>query len=183
MARLETPVCDFGTPAVEFALRGVDERMWTLSDVRGERATLIMFICNHCPYVKAAIDRIVSDARELATLGVGVAAIMPNDVASYPDDSFENMQRFAREHAFGFPYLIDETQAIARAYGAVCTPDYFGYNADLELQFRGRLDAGRKEAPAPGSPRELFDAMRQITETGQGPREQTPSMGCSIKWR
>lgn len=183
MARMETPVCGFGTPAIEFALRGVDERMWTLSDVCGERATLIMFICNHCPYVKAAIDRIVRDARELATLGVGVAAIMPNDVASYPDDSFENMQRFAREHDLGFPYLIDETQAIARAYGAACTPDYFGYNADLALQFRGRLDAGRKQAPAPDSPRELFDAMRQIAETGQGPREQTPSMGCSIKWR
>ncbi len=183
MARMETPVCEFGTPAVEFALRGVDERMWTLSDVRGERATLIMFICNHCPYVKAAIDRIVRDARELDALGVGVAAIMPNDVATYPDDSFENMQHFAREHGFGFPYLIDETQAIARAYAAVCTPDYFGYNADLKLQFRGRLDEGRKEAPAPGSPRELFDAMRQIAETGQGPREQTPSMGCSIKWR
>ncbi len=183
MALKETPVCDFGTPAVEFALRGVDERMTTLADCAGPRGLLVMFICNHCPYVKGAIERIVRDCRELAAHGIGCVAIMPNDVAAYPQDSFENMQRFAREHDFCFPYLIDETQAIARAYGAVCTPDFFGYNAALELQYRGRIDAGGRSEPPPGAPRELFEAMRAVAETGQGPREQTPSMGCSIKWR
>jgi len=183
MALKETPVCEFGMPAVAFALRGVDERIWTLQDCAGSRGTLVMFICNHCPYVIASIDRLVADCRELAAHGIGTVAIMPNDVAAYPQDSFENMQRFAREHNFPFPYLIDESQAIARAYGAVCTPDFFGYNADFELQFRGRLDAGRKEAPPEGAPRELLEAMLQIAKTGQGPREQTPSMGCSIKWR
>lgn len=183
MALKETPICDFGTPAAEFALHGVDERMTTLADCAGPRGLLVMFICNHCPYVKGAIKRIVSDCRELTDHGIGCVAIMPNDVATYPEDSFENMQRFAREHDFCFPYLIDETQAVARAYGAVCTPDFFGYNAALELQYRGRIDAGGRSEPPPGAPRELFEAMRAVAETGQGPREQTPSMGCSIKWR
>lgn len=183
MALKETPVCEFGTPAVEFTLRGVDERMITLEDCAGPRGLLVMFICNHCPYVKGAIERIVRDCRELAEHGIGCVAIMPNDVGAYPEDSFENMQRFAREHDFCFPYLIDETQAVARAYGAVCTPDFFGYNAALELQYRGRIDAGGRSEPPPGAARELFEAMRAVAETGQGPREQTPSMGCSIKWR
>ncbi|MCS3904410.1 peroxiredoxin [Methylohalomonas lacus] len=183
MSLTETPVCEFGQPAPEFSLKGVDEKEWTLTDCAGERGTLVMFICNHCPYVKAIIDRLVRDTRELRNLGAGAVAIMPNDSDNYPEDSFANMQRFAREHDFHFPYLIDQTQEVARAYGAVCTPDFFGYNADLGLQYRGRLDASKTE-PAPGDARrELFEAMKQVAETGQGPADQIPSMGCSIKWR
>ena len=141
-----------------------------------------MFICNHCPYVKAVRTRLVRDARELQALGVGSVAIMSNDPAVQPEDSFENMQRIAREFDFPFPYLLDETQAVARAYGAVCTPDFFGYNNSLELQYRGRLDASRKQT-AVDAPRELFEAMRMVAETGKGPREQIPGIGCSIKWR
>ncbi len=199
MVRLETPVCEFGVPAVAFDLPGVDGRRWTLavapgilppatlahpcaSQCAGERGLLVMFICNHCPYVKAVIDRIVHDARELLPLGINSVAIMSNDIADYPEDSFENMQKLARDLDFSFPYLLDETQEIAQAYGAVCTPDFFGYNADLTLQYRGRLDASRKE-PAPDARRDLFEAMKQIALTGQGPRDQIPSMGCSIKWK
>ena len=182
MVRLETPVCEFGTPAVNFALSGVDGKRWTLTQCAGERGLLVMFICNHCPYVKAVIDRIVRDARELLPLGINSVAIMSNDIADYPEDSFENMQKLARELDFTFPYLLDETQEIAKAYGAVCTPDFFGYNADLKLQYRGRLDASRKEA-APDARRDLFEAMKQVARTGQGPRDQVPSMGCSIKWK
>lgn len=183
MAAKETPLCEFGKPAPDFRLRGVHSREWTLADCRGEKATLVMFICNHCPYVKACIDRIVAVCNELSPLGMQAVAIMPNDVGTYPEDSFENMQRFAQAHKFPFPYLYDETQQVARAYGAVCTPDFFGYNAKLELQYRGRLDEGRTSPPRPGAKRELFDAMRQIIETGQGPKEQIPSIGCSVKWR
>lgn len=183
MVRTETPVCDFGAPAPDFELPGVDGRTRTLADCRGEKGTLVMFICNHCPYVKGAIQRIVRDCRELQDLGVGSVAIMSNDPAEYPEDSFDNMKAFARDHGFPFPYLIDESQSIAKAYGAVCTPDFFGYNADLELQYRGRIDAGGKDDPGPTAKRELFEAMKQIAETGQGPREQTPSMGCNIKWK
>lgn len=183
MVSLETPICEFGKPAVDFSLPGVDGKTWTLQDCRGEKGTLIMFICNHCPYVKAIRDRIVRDTRELLDYGVKSVAIMSNDPAEYAEDSFENMQQVAKEYNFPFPYLFDETQQIAKAYGAVCTPDFFGYNADLKLQYRGRLDASRKE-PAPlESQRELFEAMKQVALTGQGPQEQTPSMGCSIKWR
>ena len=182
MVRLETPVCEFGTPAVDFSLPGVDGKRWTLAQCVGERGLLVMFICNHCPYVKAVIDRIVRDARELRPLGINSVAIMSNDIADYPEDSFENMQKLARELDFTFPYLLDETQEIAKAYGAVCTPDFFGYNADLKLQYRGRLDASRKEA-APDARRDLFEAMKQIALAGQGPRDQIPSMGCSIKWK
>jgi len=183
MVALNPPVCDFGLPAIDFDLPGTDGRRYTLADCRGPNGLLVMFICNHCPYVQAVIDRIVRDSRELATFGIGSVAIMSNDVAVYPEDSPENMAQLARRLNFPFPYLYDESQAVARAYGAVCTPDYFGYNASLELQYRGRLDAsGRKPAPA-DVPRELFAAMRQIAETGQGPREQTASIGCSIKWR
>jgi peroxiredoxin len=182
MARTETPVCDFGRPAVDFALPDTEGRIWRLEDVRGPNGTLVMFICNHCPYVKAVLDRIVRDARELEEYGVHSVAIMSNDPTDYPEDSPENMKRVAERYTFPFPYLLDESQAVARAYGAVCTPDFFGYNADLELQYRGRLDASRKEA-APDAPRELFDAMRRVAETGKGPEEQVPSMGCSIKWK
>ena len=183
MVALNPPVCEFGLAAVNFDLPGTDGRLHTLADCRGPNGLLVMFICNHCPFVKAVIDRIARDCRELAALGVGSVAIMSNDVAVYPEDSFENMGQLAQRLDFPFPYLHDETQSVARAYGAVCTPDFFGYNANLELQYRGRLDAsGRNPAP-PDAPRELFAAMRLIAETGLGPREQTASIGCSIKWR
>ena len=183
MVALNPPVCNFGLQAVDFDLPGTDGRRHTLADCRGPNGLLVMFICNHCPFVKAVIDRIVRDCHELAALGVGSVAIMSNDVAVYPEDSFENMALLAQRLDFPFLYLHDETQSVARAYGAVCTPDFFGYNASLELQYRGRLDAsGRNPAP-PEAPRELFAAMRLIAETGLGPREQTASIGCSIKWR
>ncbi len=183
MVSLQTPVCDFGRPAVDFALPGVDGKIWTLDDCRGEKGTLVMFICNHCPYVKAIRDRLVRDTRELLDHGVKSVAIMSNDPSLYEEDSFENMKRVAEEYDFPFPYLFDETQEVAKAYGAVCTPDFFGYNADLELQYRGRLDASRKEAAPPDARRELFEAMVQVARTGRGPEQQVPSMGCSIKWK
>ncbi|MGE5154670.1 MAG: thioredoxin family protein [Bdellovibrio bacteriovorus] len=183
MASLETPVCDFGAPAPDFSLPGVDGRIWTRDACRGAKGLLVMFICNHCPYVKAVRERIVRDARDLQALGIGCVGIMSNDTADYPEDSFENMQRIAVEHAFPFPYLLDESQEVARAYGAVCTPDFFGYNADLALQYRGRLDASRKETAPEGVRRDLFEAMRLVAQTGRGPEEQIPSMGCSIKWK
>ncbi len=182
MVRTETPICDFGQPAIDFALPGVDGKTWSLSDCAGEKGLLVMFICNHCPYVKSILDRIVRDARELKTLGVNTVAIMSNDPTEYEEDSFENMQAVAREFDFSFPYLIDETQDIAKNYGAVCTPDFFGYNADLQLQYRGRLDESRKEA-IEGARRDLFEAMKRVAQTGKGPVEQVPSMGCSIKWK
>ncbi|MGE5130635.1 MAG: thioredoxin family protein [Sphingomonadaceae bacterium] len=177
-----TPICDFGWKAPSFTLPGVDGKTHSLEELKGPNGTLVMFICNHCPYVKAVIDRIVRDAKELAGHGVGAIAIMSNDPADYPEDSFDNMKRVAREKSFPFPYVLDETQDVAKAYGAVCTPDFFGFNAKLELQYRGRLDASRREA-VPGARRELYEAMLQIARTGEGPREQTPSIGCSIKWR
>ena len=183
MVALNPPVCEFGLAAVNFDLPGTDGRRHTLADCRGPNGLLVMFICNHCPFVKAVIDRIVRDCRELAALGVGSVAIMSNDVAVYPEDSFENMALLAQRLDFPFPYLHDETQSVARAYGAVCTPDFFGYNAQLELQYRGRLDASGRNPAAPDAPRELFAAMRRIAETGLVPREQTASIGCSIKWR
>ena len=182
MVRMETPVCDFGAPAVDFALPGVDGKTWTLADCRGKKGLLVMFICNHCPYVKSIHERLVRDTRELRALGINSVAIMANDPDEYPEDSFDNMRRVAEKFDFPFPYLIDETQQVAQAYGAVCTPDFFGYNADLHLQYRGRLDASRKE-PVPGARRDLFEAMKQVAETGHGPEQQIPSMGCSIKWR
>jgi len=183
MVSLETPVCDFGRPALGFSLPGVDGRTWTLEQCRGEKGLLVMFICNHCPYVKAVRDRIVRDAAELKTLGINSVAIMSNDAAEYEEDSFDNMRRIAEKFRFPFPYLYDETQEIAKAYDAICTPDFFGYNADLLLQYRGRLDESRKEAAASGVPRDLFEAMKQVAETGKGPEVQIPSIGCSIKWR
>jgi len=183
MVSLETPVCEFGRPAIDFDLPGVDGRTWTLQDCRGDKGLLVMFICNHCPYVKAVLDRIVRDARDLQALGINSVAIMSNDPTEYPEDSFDNMRQLAESYPLPFPYLYDESQAVAKAYGAVCTPDFFGYNADLQLQYRGRLDASRKQAAPPDVRRDLFEAMQQVAETGQGPEEQIPSMGCSIKWR
>ncbi len=180
---VNTPICDFGWKAPDFELPGTDMRLYTLSNIRGENGTLIVFICNHCPYVKAVIDRLVRDVNALQELGIGAAAICSNDARTHPDDSFENMQRFAAEHGFTFPYLHDETQDVAQTYGAVCTPDFFGFNRDLELQYRGRLDESGKQSAGPDARRELYEAMKQVAETGEGPREQVPSMGCSIKWK
>lgn len=179
----QPPTCDFGTPAPDFTLPGTDGRSWRLADVAGEKGTLIIFMCNHCPYVKGIIDRLIADAQTLQTAGIGVAAICANDAQSHPADSFENMTRWAEEKSFPFPYLQDESQEVAKAYGAVCTPDFFGYNAAGTLQYRGRLDAFGKNAAPAGAARELVEAMMQVAATGQGPEEQTPSMGCSIKWR
>jgi peroxiredoxin len=183
MVSLQTPVCEFGKKAIDFSLTGVDRQQWTLQKCRGERGLLIFFISNHCPYVKAIRKKLVRDTRELMTLGINSVAIMPNDTVAYPEDSFENMIRISNEFDFPFPYLLDETQEVARAYGAVCTPDFFGYNADLELQYRGRLDAAGPKSDDDTQPRELFEAMQQVAETGDGPQQQVPSMGCSIKWR
>ena len=183
MVSLQTPVCDFGLPAPDFRLAGVDGRHWSLAECRGEKGLLVMFICNHCPYVKAILDRIVRDTLALKELGINSVAILSNDPTEYPEDSFDNMARVAREYDFPFPYLWDETQTVAKAYGAVCTPDFFGYNDQLELQYRGRLDESRKEAAAADVRRDLFEAMKEVAATGNGPAEQIPSMGCSIKWR
>ncbi len=180
---VETPLCDFGWKAPDFRLPGIDGRTWSLADARGPRGLLVMFICNHCPYVQAVADRLARDVRALQDLGVGAAAIMSNDTGAYPEDSFDNMPAFARAHGFTFPYLLDETQAVARAYGAVCTPDFFGFDATLGLQYRGRLDASKREAGPADARRELFEAMKQVAETGRGPAGQAASMGCSIKWR
>lgn len=181
MPSLETPICDFGAKPEEFSLMGVDGNIRKLDHCMGENGLLVMFICNHCPYVKAVIDRIVKDVEELKEYGVGSVAIMSNDSVDYPEDSFENMKIFAEQHVFGFPYLIDADQTIAKAYGAVCTPDFFGYNKQHQLQYRGRLDESRKEI-VKGAKRELFDSMKQIARTGHGPKHQIPSIGCSIKW-
>ncbi len=182
MVSLQTPVCDFSTPAIDFDLPGVDGQNWTLDGCRGPNGLLVMFICNHCPYVKAIRDRIARDARDLKALGMNCVAIMSNDPSQYAEDSFDNMRRVAAEFDFPFPYLLDDTQAVARAYGAVCTPDFFGYNAELKLQYRGRLDASRKDAAEPDVRRDLYEAMKQVAETGKGPAGQIPGMGCSIKW-
>jgi peroxiredoxin len=168
--------------APDFHLLGVDGKRHSLASVRGPKGLIVMFICNHCPYVRAVIDRIVRDCRDLAAHGVASVALMSNDPTDYPEDSFENMKRIARERGFAFPYLLDETQDVARAYGAACTPDFFGFNAGLELQYRGRLDASRRDA-VPNARRELFEAMVQIAHTGIGPKEQIASIGCSIKWK
>jgi peroxiredoxin len=171
-----------GWRAEDFALKGTDGRTYSLADVRGRKGTLVVFICNHCPYVKASIGRIVAEANALREIGIGTIAIMPNDTEAYPQDSFDNMKAFAVRHGFTFPYAIDASQDVARAYGAQCTPDFFGLNAKDELQYRGRLDASRM-TPIADARRDLFEAMKQIAETGRGPKEQLPSMGCSIKWR
>jgi peroxiredoxin len=171
-----------GATAPDFALTGIDSQRWRLADARGPNGTLVMFICNHCPYVRAAIGRIVSDAQALLPHGVQAIAVMPNDTAAYPEDSLDNMKAFARQHGMPFPYVIDETQEVARAYGAVCTPDFFGFDRDLKLRYRGRLDAGGRQ-DVPGAKRELRDAMIAMARGEAAPDVQHPSMGCSIKWR
>ncbi len=183
MVSTPTPVCDFGWPAPAFDLPGTDGKRHSLDSARGEKGLLVMFICNHCPYVKAILDRIVRDARELKQVGINCIAIMSNDPSEYPEDSWDNMVRIAREMDFPFPYVLDETQAVAKAYGAVCTPDFFGFNSHMALQYRGRLDASRKEAAPADVPRDLFLAMTQVAQSGRGPADQTPSIGCSIKWK
>ncbi len=181
MASINPPVCDFGWQAPPFNLLSTQKTAVDLSASMGKNGLLVMFICNHCPYVKAILPRLIVDARELQTLGINTVAIMSNDPAEYPEDSFENMQKIAEAMAFPFLYLLDETQAVAKAYGAVCTPDFFGFNNKFELQYRGRFDESGKET-APSSTRDLFHAMKQIAETGQEPQAQIASIGCSIKW-
>ena len=180
---LQAPVKHEAARIIDFRLKGTDGRSYSLADVQGRHGTLVMFICNHCPYVKGVIDRLVDDVRAMQAEGIGAIAIMSNDTAAYPADSFDNMTRFAKEHAFNFPYVIDETQDIARAYGAVCTPDLFGYNSAGELQYRGRVDSAGSRPATGNERRELRDAMLGIARTGKGPSEQIPSVGCSIKWR
>ena len=182
MAALETPRVTPGWKAVDFRLKGTDGKVYSLADVKRPKGLLVMFICNHRPFVQAIAPKLTRDAKDLAAIGIGSVAIMPNDTVSYPDDSFDNMVRFKEKHGFPFPYLIDATQAVAKAYDAVCTPDFFGFDADLTLRYRGRLDAsGRNQLEE--AKRELFEAMRQVAETGVAPAEQVPSIGCSIKWR
>ena len=181
MVRTKTPICEFDLPAIDFRLKGVDDQYYDLNSLKGENGLLIMFICNHCPYVKSIISRIIRDTSELKQAGINSVGIMSNDQTEYEEDSFENMKKMALSNNFPFPYLVDETQEVARAYGAVCTPDFFGYNNKLGLQYRGRLDESRKES-VDGAKRELFEAMKQISRTGRGPDHQIPSMGCSIKW-
>lgn len=183
MALLQTPAKDDSFYAPAFSLKNIDGTTVSLDDVKGEKGTLIMFICNHCPYVKGITDRLPATMKKLQSMGIGVAAIMSNDTKNYPEDSFENMQKFAKQHGFTFPYLLDETQEVGRAYGAVCTPDFFGFNADGQLQYRGRLDSAGKNPAGDNTVPELLNAMEEIAKTGHGPSQQTPSMGCSIKWR
>ncbi len=177
------PLCDFGWRAPDFSLPGTDGRRASFADVAGANGTLIIFMCNHCPYVKAILDRIIRDANDLRTLGIGVAGICSNDADAYPADSFEKMRELAREMAFPFPYLHDESQEVARSYDAVCTPDFFGFDKDGGLQYRGRLDVSRAQPGPADLRRDLFEAMKQVAETGHGPEAQIPSMGCSIKWK
>ncbi|MBU0800735.1 MAG: thioredoxin family protein [Alphaproteobacteria bacterium] len=183
MPALETPQKDNKFKIIDFMLPGTDGQTHSLATTAGPRGTIVAFICNHCPYVKAVIDRFVTDCDFLADHGIGAVAIMPNDTEAYPADSFDNMALFARNHAFSFPYVLDESQEIARAYGAVCTPDIFGFNADGLLCYRGRVDSAGPKDAAPDTIRELRLAMLQIAQSGTGPATQIPSMGCSIKWR
>jgi peroxiredoxin len=176
------PICDFGWKAPAFELPATDGKTYSLGDLRGPKGTLIAFICNHCPYVKSVIGRLVRDANDLKPLGINTIAICANDAADYPDDSFENMKLFAKKHGFAFPYLHDETQKVARAYDAVCTPDFFGFNGKDELQYRGRLDES-KTTLVPDARRDLYEAMKMVAVMGVGPRDQIASMGCSIKWK
>lgn len=178
-----TPICDFGWKAPDFRLPATDGKTYALDELKGPNGTLVMFICNHCPYVQAILDRLVRDTKDLAALGIASVAISSNDSATYPEDSFPRMKEAVAAHGFPFPYLYDESQDVARRYGAVCTPDFFGFNRDLGLQYRGRLDeSGRNPGPA-SARRELFEAMKMVAETGRGPAKQVPSMGCSIKWK
>ena len=180
---IQTPICDFGKKAVPFELKSIDGKILKLDEVKGENGTLIMFICNHCPYVKAVTKDIVEDCNELKKIGINSIAICSNDAVNYPEDSFENMIKFSKENNFSFPYLTDETQEVAKEYDAVCTPDFFGYNKNLELQYRGRVRELRKLIPVRNGESDLLKAMKQVAETGEGPKEQTPSAGCGIKWK
>ena len=182
MALTETPICNFGEPAKKFNLQSTENKKISLQDIKGEKGTLIMFICNHCPYVKAIIKDVVEDVKYLENLGINSVAIMSNDVKNYPEDSFENMISFSQSHNFSFPYLIDETQVVAKEYGAVCTPDFFGYNSKLELQYRGRIKELKNLKPVNNGISDLRNAMQLVASTGKGPKKQIPSMGCSIKW-
>ena len=182
MALTKTPICNFGEKAKNFNLLATENKKLTLNNIKGENGTLIMFICNHCPYVKAIIKDLVSDVKFLEDLGIKSAGIMSNDVKNYPDDSFENMISFSKLHGFSFPYLIDETQNVAKEYGAVCTPDFFGYNNNLELQYRGRIRELKDLKPVRKNDSDLKIAMKMVAETAKGPQNQIPSMGCNIKW-
>ena len=182
MTLTETPICNFGEKAKNFDLTSTENKKTSLDNVKGKNGTLIMFICNHCPYVKAVIKDIVKDAKYLETLGIKSAAIMSNDIKNYPEDSFENMISFSKTHIFTFPYLIDETQEVAKKYGAVCTPDFFGYNKNLELQYRGRIRELKNLKPIEKGVSDLNIAMQLIAKSGKGPNKQIPSMGCNIKW-
>ena len=179
---IQTPICDFGQKAIPFELKSTDNKILSLNDVKGENGTLIMFICNHCPYVKAIIKDLVEDVKVLENLGIKSVGIMSNDVKNYPDDSFENMISFSKLNNFSFPYLIDETQSVAKKYNAVCTPDFFGYNKNLELQYRGRIRELKDLKPIREGDSDLKLAMKMVAETGKGPKDQVPSMGCNIKW-
>jgi len=180
---IQTPICDFGKKALPFELKSTDNKIISLNDIKGENGTLIMFICNHCPYVKAVTKDIVHDCEELKKLGINSVAICSNDSDNYPEDSFENMIKFSKNNNFNFPYLIDETQKVAKAYDATCTPDFFGYNKNLELQYRGRMRELKNLIPVRDSESDLLKAMKQIYETGKGPKDQIPSAGCGIKWK
>ena len=180
---IQTPICNFGQKAHNFKLKSTDNKILSLNDVKGENGILIMFICNHCPYVKAVTKDIVEDCNELKKIGINSVAICANDVNNYPEDSFENMIEFAKKNQFSFPYLNDETQEIAKTYDAVCTPDFFGYNKNLELQYRGRLRELKNLIPVRSGLSDLLKAMKKIAETGKGPESQTPSAGCGIKWK
>ncbi len=182
MVLTKTPICNFGEKPHSFELKDVSEKTYNFKDLVGEKGTLIMFICNHCPYVKAVIKDIVHDADKLKNLNINTIAVMSNDTKNYPDDSFENMIKFSKINKFNFPYLFDETQEIAKKYGAVCTPDFFGYNDNLELQYRGRIRELKDLKPVSTGESDLFNAMKMIAETGRGPQKQIPSMGCNIKW-
>ena len=182
MTLTKTPICDFGKKADFFELKSIENKLINLNDIKGKNGTLIMFICNHCPYVKAVIDDIVNDCKNLEKEEIKSVAIMSNDQKNYPEDSFENMVSFSKKYKFNFPYLVDETQKIAKTYGAVCTPDFFGYNANLELQYRGRIRELKDLKPVKNNDSDLIKAMRLIAKTGKGPENQIPSMGCSIKW-
>ena len=182
MTLTETPICNFGEKAKDFNLLSTENKKISLDNIRGENGTLIMFICNHCPYVKSVIKDIAQDAKFLESIGVKSAAIMSNDVKNYPEDSFENMKSFSKLHNFSFPYLIDESQKVAKEYGAVCTPDFFGYNKNLELQYRGRIRELKNLKPITKGDSELRVAMKLVSTSGKGPTKQIPSMGCNIKW-
>ena len=182
MALMQSGICDFGWSAPDFNLPATDGKNYSLADLRGAKGLVIVFGCNHCPYVQAILDRLIEEVDELVKLGINTAMINANDADQYPEDSFANMMALAEQKKFNFKYMHDASQEVAKAYGAICTPDFFGFNAQLQLQYRGRLDSSGYQAVA-GAERELFAAMSMVAATGKGPERQTASMGCSIKWR